>query len=265
MNIVKKKKPYKFKSCLSRNISGWVLLIPSLLLFFLIVWRPIGIGIGYLFFRLRGFTPTEFVGLANYKDVLTDTKFFTTLWNTAKYVFFSVVIGFSIPFIMALLINEVVLGKYFVSTFILIIGRLCCDILVNGLCGYALSRLKPMGSKIVETLVFWYMLLPGISMVPLYMTFVDMPILHINLIGSYVPLILTAGANAFNVLLFRNFFNSIPMSYLEAARIDGTGDFRIFFRIILPLAKLILAVVCIFSVTGTWGDFMWAYLILGNT
>lgn len=155
--------------------------------------------------------------------------------------------------------------KYFTNSVMLIIGCWAVDIVVNGLAGYVLSRIKPIGSRLIETLVFWSMMLPGISMVPLYMTFVDVPVIHANLIGSYIPIWIMAGANAFNILLFRNFFNSIPMSYLEAARIDGCSDMGIFGRIILPLSKPIIMVVTIFSITGTWGNFMWPYLILGNT
>ena len=155
--------------------------------------------------------------------------------------------------------------KYFGNSFILILGCLGCDIIINGLCGYVLSRIKPKGSKLIDTLIFWSMLLPGISMVPLYITFVDVPVIHLNLVGSYAPIWVMAGANAFNVLLFRNFFNGIPMSYLEAARIDGCSDLKIFAKIIIPLSKPIIMVVVIFSITGTWGNFMWPYLILGNT
>lgn len=161
--------------------------------------------------------------------------------------------------------SKVHVVNYFKNSVILIMGCWLCDVMINGLAGYVMSRLKPMGSRIVETLVFWSMLLPGISMVPLYMTFVDMPLLHVNLVGSYVPIWIMAGANAFNVLLFRNFFNSIPMSYIEAARIDGCTNMGIFGRIILPLSKPIIMVVSIFSITGTWGNFLWPYLILGNT
>lgn len=161
--------------------------------------------------------------------------------------------------------NKVNVGKYFINSVMLIIGCWACDIFINGFAGYVLSRLKPVGSRTIETLVFWSMLLPGISMVPLYMTFVDVPGLHINLTGSYIPVWIMAGTSAFNILLFRNFFNSIPMSYLEAARIDGCSNLGIFVRIILPLSKPIIMVVTIFSVTGTWGNFMWPYLILGST
>ena len=102
-------------------------------------------------------------------------------------------------------------------------------------------------------------------MVPLYMTFVDFPIGHINMLGSFWPLWMMAATNAFNIFLFRNFFNSIPMDYLEAARIDGASNIRIFFSIILPLSAPIISVVTIFSVIGSWGNFFWPYLILGNT
>lgn len=97
------------------------------------------------------------------------------------------------------------------------------------------------------------------------MTFVDVPLLHLNLIGSYTPIWLMAGCSAFNILLFRNFFNSIPMSYLEAAKIDGCTDLGIFKSIIIPLSKPIIIVISIFSITHTWGNFMWPFLILGNT
>ena len=155
--------------------------------------------------------------------------------------------------------------RYFKNSVLIILGCVAVDITVNGLCGYVLSRLKPTGSKIVDNLIFWSMLLPGISMIPLYMTFVDLPLVHANMIGSYAPIWLMSGCSAFNVLLFKNFFNGIPISYIEAARIDGCTDFGIFGRIILPLSKPIIVVVAIFCVTGQWGNFMWPYLILGNT
>ena len=74
-----------------------------------------------------------------------------------------------------------------------------------------------------------------------------------------------SGASAFNILLFRNFFNSIPMDYIEAAGLDGCSSFGIFIKIIFPLSRPIIMVVTIFTVTGTWGNFMWPYLMLGNT
>ena len=155
--------------------------------------------------------------------------------------------------------------KYFKNSVILIIGCLSFDIIVNGLCGYVLSRIKPIGSRIIEKLIFCSMLLSNVSLIPLYMSFVDVPVLHINLSGSFLPIWMMAGASAFNVLLFRNYFNGIPMSYIEAAQIDGCTVLGIFTRIIIPMSKPIVAVVAIFSITGTWSNFMWPYLMLGST
>lgn len=157
------------------------------------------------------------------------------------------------------------IGKYAFNSLCIILGCLAFDVVFNGLAGYVLSRVKPKGSAILETAIFWTMMLPGISMVPLYMTFVDFPIAHVNMLGSFWPLWMMAATNAFNIFLFRNFFNSIPMDYLEAARIDGASNIRIFFSIILPLSAPIISVVTIFSVIGSWGNFFWPYLILGNT
>ena len=161
--------------------------------------------------------------------------------------------------------NKVNFFDYFGNTLIMIAGALIFDIAFNGIAGYVISRVRPMGSALLETLIFGTMLLPSVSMVPLYMTFVDMPIIHTNLSGSFLPLWLQAGCNAFTIMLFRNFFNGIPMSYVEAARIDGCGDIGVFFRIILPLSKPIIIVETIFCVINWWKNFMWPYLILGNS
>lgn len=161
--------------------------------------------------------------------------------------------------------NKVNFFDYFGNTLIMIVGALIFDIAFNGIAGYVISRVRPMGSALLETLIFGTMLLPSVSLVPLYMTFVDMPIIHTNLSGSFLPLWLQAGCSAFTIMLFRNFFNGIPMSYVEAARIDGCGDIGVFFRIILPLSKPIIIVETIFCVINWWKNFMWPYLILGNS
>lgn len=161
--------------------------------------------------------------------------------------------------------NSVNFFDYFGNTLVMIFGALVFDIAFNGLAGYVISRVRPMGSAFLETLIFGTMLLPSLSMVPLYMTFVDMPIIHANLSGSFLPLWLQAGCNAFTIMLFRNFFNGIPMSYLEAARIDGCGNISVFFKIVLPLSKPIIMVETIFCVINWWKNFMWPYLILGNS
>ena len=163
------------------------------------------------------------------------------------------------------IVSQVHIGHYLLNTIWIILGCWIVDVLFNGLAGYVLSKIRPKGTPVVETLIFWSMMLPGISMAPLYMTFVDLPILHIDISGTFFPLWIMAGCNAFNIMLFRNFFNGIPKDYMEAAKIDGCSDWKIFFRIILPLSKPVLAVVTIYSVIGSWNNFMWPYLLLEGT
>ena len=155
--------------------------------------------------------------------------------------------------------------RYYLNSLYSTLGVWFFSITVNGLTGYVLSRLKPRGSRFVFTLILWTLMLPtSISLVPLFKTFIDFTFLHINLTNTYLPMWFIAGANAFNVLLFKSFFDSIPITYLEAARIDGCGSFGIFFKIIVPLSMPILMVVSIFSITGAWEDFFWPYMVLKN-
>ena len=98
----------------SHDISAWVLMLPSLFLFFFIMWQPIYTGIKNSFFELKGYTAVGFVWLDNYKKVLSDTLFPVVLKNTFTYILWSFVIGFLPPFICAVFVNEMVhLKGYF--------------------------------------------------------------------------------------------------------------------------------------------------------
>lgn len=154
---------------------------------------------------------------------------------------------------------------YYKNSFIQAIGEMIFCIVFNGLTGYVLSRLKPKGSSLVMGLILVLMLIPNtIGMVPLYKTIVEFPYLGFSMINTYWPLWLAAGANCFNILLFKNFFDTIPLAYIEAARLDGCTSMRIFFSIILPLSLPIIMVVSIFSFNGSWNSFLWPYLILAD-
>ncbi len=157
-------------------------------------------------------------------------------------------------------LSHIKLGSAFKSSIIIIIGSIVVEVFSCGMLGYVITKIKPVGYQVVDKLIFWSMLLPSISLLPLYMFYVDA-----KLIGSYWPLWMSAGAQAFTVFLFKNFFNGIPTGYIEAARIDGCGELGVFFRIIMPLSKPILACVAIRTTTRQWGNFLWPYLILGGT
>ena len=93
---------------MGKCVGGWILLLPAVLILFFFVIRPQILGFYWSFFRMQGFKVKEFVGFDNYIRVISDTTFLKNLWNTAQYVFWSVVIGYPLPIILALLLNEAV-------------------------------------------------------------------------------------------------------------------------------------------------------------
>jgi multiple sugar transport system permease protein len=98
------------------------------------------------------------------------------------------------------------------------------------------------------------------SIVPL---FINISKLHLT--GTFVPLWFSIGANAFYVVLFKNFFDELPMSLVEAAKIDGANEFTIFIRIAAPLSRAIIMVIIMYAINHAWSDFLLPFLVLKNT
>jgi multiple sugar transport system permease protein len=101
-----------------------------------------------------------------------------------------------------------------------------------------------------------------VLIVPQYVTVIDLPILHINLLDSPFAIWLPLVANAFNIFLLKRFFDSIPEELMAAALMDGASALRTLWSIILPLSRPILGVVSIFAVTAVWKDFLWPKLVM---
>lgn len=152
-------------------------------------------------------------------------------------------------------------AKYYKNSLILVAGSTVCAVIFNGLLAYGFSILKPKGYKIAYGLVMWSLMIPATtSMVALFR--------NINLLGmnaSFVPLWLSYGANAFWVMLFKEFFDGLPKELMEAARLDGCGTLDVFTRVVMPLSKSIIMVVAIFAVTAAWSDFLLPYLTLNGS
>ncbi len=157
--------------------------------------------------------------------------------------------------------DQLNITRNYLNSIYSIAGSVVCALVFNGLLAYGLAILKPKGYKIISNLVMFSMLIPAtISLVPLYMN-----IQSLGLGGFFTPLWLAAGANAFYVVLFRQFFESIPSSLIEAGQIDGCSQLQTFYKIVLPLSMPICVVVTIFAVNGAWSDFLLPYLVLGQS
>lgn len=157
--------------------------------------------------------------------------------------------------------NDLKFMKYYINSLILVAGSVFCSILFNGLLAYGLGILKPKGHKVVTGLVMWSLLIPATtSVVALFVN-----INRIGLSKSFFPLWLAYGANAFYVIIFKQFFERMPKDLFEAARLDGCNSLQIFIKILLPLSGPIIMVVAIFATTAAWSDFLLPFLVLTGT
>ena len=161
--------------------------------------------------------------------------------------------------------NRVEISTYFGNTLVLAVGVWFVQILVSTTAGYALSVLRPKWGRIITGLVLATLFVPSIVLlVPLYLTVLDPPLLGTSLINTFWAVWLPAGANAFNVMLVKRFFDNLPFEIFEAARVDGAGPYRLFWSIVLPMSKPILGVVSVFAIIASWKDFLWPLLVLPN-
>lgn len=202
-----------------------------------------------LFIMVIALFPTIWVFLASFKDIKEfrrNTTILPKVFNIQTY---------------AKTWKDLKFFQYYINSFISVIGCAISAIIFNGLLAYGLGVLKPRGHKIIFSLVMWSLLIPTTtSVVALFV--------NINRIGlnqSFIPIWLSFGANAFYVILFKQFFEGIPKEFIEAAKLDGASSLRIFRSVIIPLSQSIVMVVIIFAVNAAWSDFLLPYLVLGGS
>jgi multiple sugar transport system permease protein len=133
------------------------------------------------------------------------------------------------------------------------------SVLSNAMVAYGFARVKWPGRDLFFAMTLATMMIPGpVLMVPLYTIFRSL-----GWIGTLQPLwVPSFFAGAFNIFLMRQFFMTIPEELTEAARIDGCSEWSIFWRIVMPLSKPVLAVVALFTFLAGWNDFMGPLLYL---
>jgi len=152
------------------------------------------------------------------------------------------------------------LGETLLLTLFKSLGDLAFTLVFCGFSGYALSKIKPTGTKLIFTLVVWTMMMPSqIRMVPNYITMLHFPFAYdwggVNLLNTYWPLWLGQACSSYTIILFKNGFDALSTSYVEAAKIDGCSDMGIFFRIMIPLSIPIVMYVSIGALQAAWSDY----------
>ncbi len=151
--------------------------------------------------------------------------------------------------------------KYATNSFIYAAIVIVLNILINGLAGYVMAKLTFPGKRLLSFMIIFLIVVPvETSIIPLYSIVKIM--LGLKQQMSVLGVILPAAISIFNVFLFMQFFQNIPKEYEEAARIDGANTLGVFFKVILPLSKPILATVAVFCFIGVWNDYLWPSMIL---
>jgi multiple sugar transport system permease protein len=158
---------------------------------------------------------------------------------------------------------DIDLKLYFWNTVVIALGSWATQMVVAVTGGYVLAVLRPRGSRVLYALVLSTMFVPAVVLlVPLYLTVLDLPFTHWNLVNTFWGAFLPAGASAFNVALVKRFFDNLPREIIDAARVDGCGDVRLFFSVVLPMSRPVLGVVSVFAVLAAWKDFVWPLVVL---
>jgi multiple sugar transport system permease protein len=156
--------------------------------------------------------------------------------------------------------------RYLANSFFIAGVVTVCNLFLASLGGYAFARLRFPGREVLFFLVLGTLMIPGeLRLVPVFQMLTDMPVVHVHLIGTYQGYFIINLVTATNLFLMRQYFLTIPKDYEEAAKLDGAGYFKTYWRVMLPLVGPALAAVTILQFQGTWNDFFWPLVVfLGN-
>jgi multiple sugar transport system permease protein len=150
------------------------------------------------------------------------------------------------------------IGRYMANSLLVATGATMLSLLLNVAAGYAFAKLHFRGRERVFRLLLGALVIPAqVAMLPLFLMLKQM-----GLVNTFIGVLLPTAASIFGIFLVRQYALTIPDALLEAARLDGASEWRIFRSIVLPLLAPILVTLAIFSFLGSWNDFMWPLIVL---
>ena len=150
------------------------------------------------------------------------------------------------------------LGKYFGNTVFITFGAIILDVLFSSLCAYPLATMEFKGKKLIFGLLVATMIIPAAAgMIVNYLI-----ITNLHLLNSLWAVILPSSVKAFSIILMRQAYLGIPKEMIEAARIDGAGEVRIWRQIMLPGILPSVSTIVIFDFIANWNSFLWPIIVL---
>lgn len=152
------------------------------------------------------------------------------------------------------------MGRHLLNSLLIATAITLLSLVLNLTAGYAFAKLHFAGRERLFRALLGALVIPAqVAMIPLFLI-----MKWLGLVNSYGGVIVPAMATVFGIFLVRQYARTIPDELLEAARIDGAGEWRIFVTIVLPLLKPIVVTLAIFTFLGSWNDFMWPLIVLSD-
>jgi len=150
------------------------------------------------------------------------------------------------------------MGRSFLNSAFLAVSSTCLSLCFNVTAGYAFAKLKFYGREQVFRILLGALVIPGqVAMIPLFLLLKEL-----GLVNTYAGVLIPSLASVFGIFLVRQYASSIPDELLEAARIDGAGEWRTFLSIVLPTLRPIVVTLALFTFLGSWNDFFWPLVVL---
>src|SRR3954447_17171023 len=152
------------------------------------------------------------------------------------------------------------IGRYFVNSMIVSLVQTVSPMILCSMAGYSLAKFNYPGRNLVFLFILSTIMLPiQVTLVPTFLI-----IKELGWVNTYAGLIIPGLATTFGTFLMRQFFLSLPSEYMDAARIDGASEPRIFWTIMLPMCRPALSALGIFSFTGSWNSFLWPLVVVNQ-
>lgn len=152
------------------------------------------------------------------------------------------------------------MGRAFLNSLLLATLATVLSLFFNVSAGYAFAKLPFRGRDRLFRIMLGALIIPGqVAMIPLFLL-----LKNLGLVNTYAGVLIPSLASVFGIFLVRQYALSIPDALLEAARIDGASELRVFVSIVLPALGPILVTLAVFSFLGSWNDFLWPLIVLSD-
>lgn len=214
--------------------------------------RTVGLSLAYIILTLGLFmtlVPFIYVILSSFKTSLEIIKVPPSLlpeqWTTQNYLTI-----FNDP--------KIPLLRFYGNSLFVTVARVAITLFTSSFAGYVFAKYRFRGRDVLFTFILATLMIPfQVIMIPAYLILVSM-----GLIDTLWGLVIPSLVDAFGIFMMKQFIEGIPNELLDAARIDGTGEFRIYWRIVLPQLGAPLAALGVITFIATWNDYLWPLIVI---